>query len=181
MRRRFRRPKKVKPVEPRYRVNEKITAPQVMVIDEKGENLGVMETPQALQLAQEKELDLVEVFPKAEPPVCRILDYGKFQYKQDKQRHQAKLKQKKTGTKGVRLGLRTDVHDLDFKRRQAEKFLLKGNKVKIEMILRGREKAHKDLAKENLTRFLESINVPYTREEDIKSAPRGFVVLIAPE
>lgn len=181
MRRRFRRPKKFKPIDPRFRANEKILSDRVLVIDENDEQLGEMDTASAIDTAQGRGMDLVEVAPKARPPVCRILDYGKFQYQQAKQDRQAKAKQKKVDTKGVRIGLRTDTHDLNFKKDQSEKFLKKGHKVKVEILLRGREKAHKDLAKKALKDFLETLDAPYKIEEDVKSFPRGFHVTIAPE
>ncbi len=151
-----------------------------MLVGEDGAQLGEMSSSQALALAREKELDLVEVSPKAQPPVCRIMDYGKEQYKQSKQQRLAKAKQKSTETKGIRLGLRTDKHDLSNKQNQIEKFLKKGNKVKIEIVLKGREKAHQDLARENLKNFLGQIETPYKIEEDIKRFPAGFNVIIAP-
>lgn len=139
-----------------------------------------MFTSEALNMAREQELDLVEVSPKAQPPVCRIMDYGKQQYKQSKQQRIAKAKQKTVETKGVRMGLRTDTHDLDNKKDQIEKFLKKGNKVKVEIILKGREKAHQDLARDNMKNFLTKIETPHKIEEDIKRFPGGFNVILAP-
>jgi len=151
-----------------------------MVIDENGTMLGEMYTSEALNLAKEQEMDLVEVSPKSQPPVCRIMDYGKQQYKQSKQQRLAKAKQKTTETKSIRMGLRTDSHDLENKKNQIEKFLNKGNKAKIEIILKGREKAHHELARENLKNFLTKIEIPYKIEEDIKRFPGGFNIIIAP-
>ncbi len=139
-----------------------------------------MNTFEALNLAKESLLDLVEVSPKAMPPVCRIMDYGKQLYQQSKQMRLAKAKQKKVDTKGIRLGVRTDTHDLDFKKAQAEKFLGHGDKVKIEIVLKGREKAHQDLARKNLQDFISGITAPYKIEEQIKRFPGGFNVIIAP-
>lgn len=152
-----------------------------MVIDQDGVNRGIMDTADAILLAQEQEADLVEVSPLAKPPVCKITDYGKLQYKAAKQEQQQKAKQKKVETKGIRLGFRTDTHDLLFKKTQAEKFLTKGNKVKIEIVLRGREKAMQDKAKENLNAFIASITVPHRFEEEVKRGPMGFNALIVPE
>lgn len=152
----------------------------MLVIDEQGKQLGKMETQQALAIAREHMLDLVEVSPKAIPPVCRIMDYGKHLYQQSKQMRLAKAKQKKVETKGIRLGLRTDTHDLDFKRSQAEKFLKQGDKVKVDIVLRGREKAHQDLARTNLNNFISAITVPHRIEDPIKRFPGGFNVIIAP-
>ena len=153
----------------------------MLVIDESGKSLGEMANFEALDLARSKGLDLVEVSPNARPPVCRITDYGKFQYIKTKQTRLASAKQKKVELKGVRIGLKTGRHDLDFKKKQTEKFLSKGHKVKIEMILKGREKAHQDLAKNNLKEFADNISIPYRIEEDIKRSPRGFDIMITPE
>ncbi|PID51676.1 MAG: translation initiation factor IF-3 [Candidatus Moraniibacteriota bacterium] len=181
MRRRFRRKPKKKVQVPQMRANDRIFADPVVLIDHNGEHVGEIGLTEARAMAESVGLDLVEVSPKAQPPVCKILDYGKFQYAQAKQYKQNKSQQKVVSTKGVRIGLRTDTHDLTFKKRQAEKFLAKGNKVKVEIILRGREKAHQDLAKENITHFLETLEVPFRTEEDIKRFPGGFNTIIAPE
>lgn len=181
MRRRYGFRPKPKKLPPQHRANERIRIPRVLVIDNEGEMLGEMSTADALQTARGKELDLVEVSPKARPPVCRIMDFGKFQYQQSKQDRQAKAKQKKVGLKGVRIGLRTDEHDLLFKQNQVEKFLTKGNKVKIEILLKGREKAHQDLARELLVNFTKRIKIPFQIEEKIKRFPGGFNMTIIPE
>jgi translation initiation factor IF-3 len=162
------------------RINDGIRAPFVFVINDEGKQLGEMATQEAMILARESMLDLVEVSPKANPPVCRIMDYGKHLYQQSKQLRLAKAKQKKIDTKGIRLGLKTDTHDLEFKRVQSEKFLRQGDKVKIEIMLRGREKAHQDLARQNLQNFISAVTVPYKIEDPIKRFPGGFNVIIAP-
>ena len=162
------------------RINERIWAREVRVIGAAGEQLGVMTPQQAILIAKESGLDLVEVSPKAVPPVCRIMDFGKFQYQKSRQERQNKSKQKKFEIKGIRLGVRTDDHDLEFKKNQTDKFLKKGNKVKIEIILRGREKAHQDLARTNLIEFLKAIPTDYKVEQDIKKFPGGFNVIITP-
>jgi translation initiation factor IF-3 len=151
------------------------------VIDDDGSQLGLMSSLEALQIAKERETDLVEIAPLAKPPVCKIMDYGKFQYQQSKIKQGSKTKQKKVEIKGIRLGFRTDVHDLEFKKNQAEKFLKKGDRVRIEIRLKGREKAHQNMAWTNLEEFLKSISLPYKREQDIKRMPGGFNVLIVPE
>ncbi len=181
MRRRFRRkPKKTSRV-PQMRANERIFADPIILIDHNQEHIGEIGLKEAKTMAEEAGLDLVEVSPKARPPVCKILDYGKFQYTQAKQHRQSQAAQKTVSTKGVRIGLRTDTHDLDFKKRQAEKFLSKGNKVKVEIVLRGREKAHQDLARENINTFLKNLEMPYRTEEEVKKFPGGFNTIIAPE
>lgn len=180
-RRRHNRPKPKVQVKERLRINEQILALEVMVIDLAGENRGLMETAAAIALAKEQEADLVEVSPLAQPPVCKITDYGKLQYRQAKQDQQQKAKQKKVETKGIRIGFRTDKHDLLFKKTQAEKFLGKGNKVRVEIVLRGREKAMLDKARANITEFIQSIAIPHRFEEDIKRGPMGFNATIVPE
>ncbi|MCA9364362.1 MAG: translation initiation factor IF-3 [Candidatus Moranbacteria bacterium] len=181
IRRRYRPRKPQKEVIQRLRTNAQIKAPRILIIDESGQNLGEMSAQEALEIAKSRGLDLVEVYPKAVPPVCKITDHGKLQYQRTKQYRQNQSKQKKGGTKGVRLGMRTDVHDLTFKKNQTEKFLKKGNKVKIEMRLRGREKAHQDMAREVIKKFIEELEIPTKTEEEIKRSPQGFHTIIAPE
>lgn len=140
-----------------------------------------MPTSEALEMAKTRQLDLIEVSPNAKPPVCRVMDYGKFQYQESKQKRLAQAKQKKVETKEVRMGIRTESHDRDFKRSQVEKFLGKGDKVKIEIILKGREKAHQDLARKVILEFVALITVPYKVEEELKRFPGGFNILIIPQ
>ena len=167
---------------PITRTNEQIRALEVRVIrDFDGTQLGVMPTQKALELAREEMLDLVEIAPHAKPPVCKIMDFGKFQYQKSRLDRVNKSKQKKSEIKGIRLGMRTDTHDLEFKKAQAEKFLKKGAKVKVEITMRGREKAHQDLARAGLREFLRSISIPNKIEQEIKRYPGGFNVIIAPE
>lgn len=136
-----------------------------------------MSPNEALGMARERELDLVEVSPLANPPVCRIMDYGKFQYQHSKSN---KVKQKKIDLKELRIGFRTDTHDLEVRRNQAVKFLEKGNKVKIEIRLKGREKMHKDKAREMLSSFIKTIPFEYKIEQEVKSYPGGFNAIIIP-
>lgn len=180
-RRRYRRPQPKTVELPKARVNEQIRVPFVFLVDADGTVTESMPTEQAIARAKEQELDLVEVSPKATPPVCKILDYGKYLYAEGKKEQKAKSKQKKVETKGIRLRLRTDTHDLDFKRAQAEKFLTHGHKVKIELVLRGREKALPDKARDALREFLNSIKAPFGIEEDIKRFPNGLHIIIAPK
>lgn len=182
MRRRFRRkPKKTAKI-PQMRSNERIFTDPISLIDHNNEHKGETPLAEARALAESVGLDLVEVSPKANPPVCKIIDYGKFQYSQAKQYKQNKSQQKKVGTKGVKIGLRTGEHDLDFKKRQVEKFLKKGHKVKVDVVLRGREKAHMDLGRKNLENFIETIKeIPFKIENAIKKSPEGFNIIIAPE
>ncbi len=180
-RRRHNRPKPKPQAVQRFRANEKILAPVVFLIGSDGKSLGEMPTAKALEIAREEDLDLIEVSPQADPPVCKILEYGKFQYQQTKKEQQAKSNQKKVDIKGIRIGLRVDQHDLLFKKDQADKFLSKGQKVRIELLLRGREKAMRDRAKESMHAFLAMLSTPYKIEEDIKGMRNGISILIIPE
>lgn len=130
-------------------------------------------------MAREKGLDLIEIAPQANPPVCRIMDYGKYHYEKSKQERQKKAHQKKIEIKGVRIGVRTGHHDLETKAKQAEKFLKKGHKVRIEIILRGREKAHLDFAREKLDEFTKLISLEIKVEQEAKREPRGLSMIIA--
>lgn len=116
--------------------------------------LGVLSTRDALRMAQERGLDLVEVGPKANPPVCKILDYGAYQYRIERQQRKQKAKVKQIEVKGIRLSLNIGQHDRDVRLKKAKEFLDEGNKVKIEMILRGRENAHADLARQIISQFI---------------------------
>lgn len=136
---------------------------------------------EALKIAQERLLDLVEISATATPPVCKIMDFGKYQYQKSREERMQKSRQKKVDIKGIRLGVRTDDHDLEFKKNQAEKFLKKGDKVKIEIVMRGREKAHQDLARTSLISFIKTVAVPHKIEQEIKRFPGGFNVIIAPQ
>lgn len=135
-------------------MNEYIRVPQVRVIDEKGEQLGVFDTAAALQLARERELDLVEVSPIAQPPVCKIVDYGQLRYEANKKERKQKGKQKKTEVKGIRLSTTIGDHDIQVRVEQAKKFLEKGNKVQIELLLRGRQKMHPEIGKDVINKFV---------------------------
>jgi len=150
----------------------------VQVVDETGKNLGVLDTYKAIRMAQEHGLDLVEIAPTAKPPVCKIMDLGKYKYQQAKKEHQRKTKQKIIEIKGIRIGFSTSSHDLEHKAKQAGKFLTEGNKVRIEIKLKGREKSHQDLAKEKLNIFLTLIPVKHKVEEEPKKSPIGMTMTI---
>lgn len=135
---------------PQIRINHRIRVPEVRVIGEEGEMLGVLATHEALRRAQERGLDLVEVNPKAEPPVCKILDFGKFKYDEKKKAREAKRKQTVVEIKEIKLRPKTDDHDLEFKARAARRFLEAGHKVKFTVRFRGREITHPEKAQEQL-------------------------------
>lgn len=159
-------------------INNQIRAYQVRVIDETGKQLGVFSLTEALRLARERNLDLIQVTEKVEPPVCKIGDYGKYLYWLQKKEKGVKKSGK---VKGIRLRFNISRHDLETRARQAEKFLREGNKVKIEMILRGREKALGDFAKEKINQFLEILEklIPIKIEGKPKREPRGFTMIIS--
>jgi translation initiation factor IF-3 len=133
-------------------VNEEIRASEVRLIDEKGAQLGVIPTNEALQIARTRGTDLVEVAPNAVPPVCRLMDYGKFLYERSKREREARKSQKQTEVKEIRLRPKTGEHDIAYKLRDARRFLEKGAKVKIRIRFRGREITHPEVAKELLDR-----------------------------
>jgi len=160
------------------RINHQIRVPEVRLIDETGKQIGVVKTGEALRMALEKGLDLIEVAAKTVPPVCRIADFGKFQYQREKQMRQQKVHQKKTGLKGIRIGLNTARHDLELRINQAEGFLKKGYKVRIEIILRGREKAFQNSAKKKIEEFKSLLGEGVVIEQSITRQPRGFSMII---
>jgi len=135
---------------PQVRINQRIRVPEIRVIGEDGEMLGIMTTSDALRRAQEKGLDLVEVNPKADPPVCKILDFGKYKYDEKKKAREAKRKQSVVEIKEIKLRPKTDDHDLQFKTRAAHRFLEAGHKVKFTVRFRGREITHPEKAQEQL-------------------------------
>ena len=144
-------------IEKKLRVNEKIRAREVRVIGPDGAQLGIMSPDQALRIATEGGLDLVEVSPDAVPPVCRILDYGKYRYQLNKKAQEAKKKQKTIQVKEVKFRPKTDEHDYEFKKNNIIRFLTKGKKVKATVIFRGRENMHRDIGYRILTRLRQEV------------------------
>ena len=136
------------------RVNERIRACEVRLIDEEGQMVGVMTSSQALAMARERGLDLVEVSPMAVPPVCKLMDYGRFKYEQSKKENEARKHQKVSEVKEIRLSPRTDDHDLSVKARKIEEFLAEGDKVKVGVRFRGRELAHPELGRQLLEKII---------------------------
>lgn len=160
----------------RVRTNEQIWAREVRLIDEEGKQLGVMSRDQALEIARNKDLDLVEVSPDSRPVVCRIINYDKYRYQLEKKEKQQRKTSKKTEMKEVRLGVRTGEHDLDFKRKKVMEFLKDGRKVKIELVMKGRERAHRELAREVLVAFLDKLKdeTDIKVEQPVFPSQRGF-------
>lgn len=157
MQRRYRKPRpQFDPIK-KFRVNEQIKVPRVFLIDERGQKIGEMNFIDALNQARDAELDLVEVSPLINPPVVKIMDYGQYRYETEKKIRKAKAHQKIAETKAIRLSFRIKGKDLETRKNQALNFLNDGNKVKIDLILKGREKAHRDLAINNLREFIRSL------------------------
>ncbi|MFQ6049591.1 MAG: translation initiation factor IF-3 [Candidatus Paceibacterales bacterium] len=159
-------------------VNNRIRAPQVRLVDDAGKQVGVVPLEEALRKARERGLDLVQVTEKVKPPVCKIMDYGKYLYKLKKKEKGIK---KSSEIKGIRLRFNISLHDLETRVNLAEKFLKKGNRVKVEMVLRGREKGLPQFAKEKIKQFLEILEkrIPIKIEGELKRVPRGFIMIIA--
>jgi translation initiation factor IF-3 len=162
-------------------VNDAIRAKEVRVIDADGEQLGIMSVRDALRIAEERELDLVEVAPNAKPPVCRIMDYGKHRYEQSKREKLARKKQKVVTVKEVRMSPKIDDHDFEVKVRAAERFLKAGDKVKVSVRFRGREIVHADLAKSKLTELAELLKDIGTVERLPKLEGRQMITVLAPK
>ncbi len=141
--------------ERRLRINDMIRVPEVRLISADGRQAGVVSTDQAMELARENGLDLVEVSPMARPPVCKILDYGKYKFEQEKRIKESKRKQKLGKLKEIRMQPKIETHDLQFKARQVRQFLEEGNKVKVTIRFRGRELAHTEIGRDVLGRILE--------------------------
>jgi translation initiation factor IF-3 len=157
-----------------------IRVPEVRVIDAEGEQLGIMATDKALALAEEQGLDLVEVSPTARPPVCRIMDYGKYKYELNKKQKESKKKQHTVQVKEVKFRPKTEEHDYQFKKRHAEEFLSKGHKVKITMMFRGRELDHRELGMKMLGRLEEDLAEVGTVERAAKFEGRLITMFMAP-
>jgi translation initiation factor IF-3 len=138
-------------------VNERIRVREVRVIDENGEQLGIMPPPQALAIARQKGLDLVEIAATANPPVCRIMDFGRYQYQEQKRARSAKKHQKIIEVKEIKFRPKVDEHDYQFKKKHIERFLLDGDKVKATIFFRGREMAHPEIGRRILERLIEEL------------------------
>ncbi len=163
------------------RINEEIRGKEVRLISPDGEQLGIVPVKEALRMAQEKELDLVEIAPNAKPPVCRIMDFGKFKYEQSKREKEARKKQRVISVKEVKIRPNIEEHDLDVKTKNAVKFLQEGDKVKVTLMFRGRELAHADLGKQLLTRMAETTREIATIERQPKVEGRNMVMILAPK
>ncbi|HTU02016.1 MAG TPA: translation initiation factor IF-3 [Candidatus Sulfotelmatobacter sp.] len=163
------------------RVNDRIRIREVRVILPDGTQLGIVPTEEALSKAYALNLDLVEVAPEARPPVCRIMDYGKFRYEQSKKAREAKKKQTVIELKEIKLRPKTEEHDFQFKTKHAERFLKEGNKAKVTMMFRGREMVRMDRGKALLTRFVETLKEVAVVEQPPKVEGRNMTLILAPK
>jgi len=177
---RGRGPRFVPPPPDAHRINRHIRVPQVRLVGADGSQLGVVAIEDALRRAEEAQLDLVEVAPAAQPPVCRILDYGKFKYQQHKKEAEARRKQATTTVKELRLGYRTDVGDLERQIQRAREFLEGGDRVKFSLRFRGREMAYQDLGREKLMRVCEALKDMASVEGNPRMEGRLMGVVLAP-
>ncbi|MBN8291598.1 translation initiation factor IF-3 [Rhodobacter sp. NTK016B] len=162
------------------RVNDRIRAPEVRLIGAEGENIGVVPPARAMALAGEAGLDLVEISPNATPPVCKIMDFGKFKYEQQKREAEARKKQKTIEIKEIKFRPNTDTHDYDVKMRSVQKFLGEGDKVKVTLRFKGREMAHQQLGMELLNRVASDVEEIGKIENMPKLEGRQMVMMIAP-
>ena len=162
------------------RVNDRIRAPEIRLIGAEGENVGVVTPSRALAMAEDAGLDLVEISPNASPPVCKIMDFGKFKYEQQKRESEARKKQKTIEVKEVKFRPNTDTHDYDVKMRNVFKFLENGDKVKVTLRFRGREMAHQELGRDLLLRVAEDTKEHGKVENMPKMEGRQMIMMIGP-
>lgn len=177
---RGRGPRFVPPPPDAHRINRHIRVPQVRLVGADGTPFGVVPIEDALRRAEEAQLDLVEVAPTAQPPVCRILDYGKFKYQQHKKEAEARRKQATTTVKELRLGYRTDVGDMERQIAKAREFLAAGDRVKFSLRFRGREMAYQDLGRQKLLSVCEALKDAATVEGNPRMEGRLMGVVLAP-
>lgn len=162
------------------RVNERIRISPIRLIDDEGEQIGIVSTDEARAMAEERGLDLVEVSPNARPPVCRLMDYGKYKYEQARKAREARKKQHNIQVKEVKLRPKIEEHDLEFKLRHARRFLEEGDKVKFTLIFRGREVTHPELGERVLERVREALRDIGGVEAEIARDGRNMTMLMAP-
>jgi len=162
-------------------MNGEIRDREIRVISSTGEMLGVMSPREAMRLAEEEDLDLVKISPNAVPPVCKIMDFGKFKFEQAKKEKENRRNQKVVELKEVQLSMTIDVGDLNVKAKHATRFLGEGNKVKVSIRLRGRQMAHANLAKDVMDGFAESLNEVAVVEKPINMEGRNLIMILAPK
>lgn len=162
------------------RVNKDIATAQVRLIDQEGENVGVVTTPDALERAEMVGLDLVEISPGADPPVCKILDYGRYKYEDQKKKNEARKKQKVIDVKEIKMRPNIDQHDYDVKMRSINRFIGEGDKVKVTLRFRGREMVHQELGLKVLNRVREQVDEIAKVEQFPKMEGRQMIMIVAP-
>ena len=163
------------------RVNRDIAVAQVRLIDEQGENLGVVSKDEAIERAEDAGMDLVEISPGAEPPVCKILDYGRFKYQDQKKKNEARKKQKTIDIKEIKMRPNIDQHDYDVKMRSINRFIADGDKVKVTMRFRGREMVHQELGLKVLDRVRDQLDEVAKVEQFPKMEGRQMIMVVAPK
>jgi len=164
----------------RQRVNDQIKISPLRVIGTDGEQLGILERDEALRVAADAGLDLVEVAPQARPPVCRVMDYGKYKYEQAKKSHKSRAKSHEVKQKEIRVRPKTEKHDLGFKIRRAREFLEDGDKVMVNMLFRGRELTHLDFAAQNMQAFVDALADVADVERGPSREGRRMILVLAP-
>ena len=162
------------------RINRRIRAREIRVIGSDGQQLGIMSPEMAYTKAQEQELDLVEISPDSRPPVCRIMNYGKFKYEQKKKDAEAKKHQGSTSVKEVKFRPKIEVHDYTFKVNRIKEFLTEGHKVKVTMMFRGREITRQDMARKIMDRVIEDIKINGVPESIPKLEGRNMIMVVSP-
>ncbi|MGD2026345.1 MAG: translation initiation factor IF-3 [Anaerolineales bacterium] len=163
-----------------YRINERIRAPEVRLINEDGENVGIVKIQEALQAAYDANLDLVEIAPQADPPVCRVIDYGKFMYERTKKEKEAKKAQKTIEIKEIRLRPKTTDHHKGFKVRDARRWLTEGKKVRVRVRFRGRERDYPEIAVQDLNEIAEELSDVSVVEQKPSFEGRTMLMVLAP-
>ncbi len=162
------------------RINERIRVPEVRLIDENGEQVGIIPTADALERAREKDLDLVEVSPTSKPPVCRILDYSKYKYEQEQKAKQARKHQQQVNVREIKLRPKIAQHDYETKRGHVERFLKQQDKVKVTIMFRGREQSHPERGRMLLDRLLQDVSEIGVMEQEPLQEGRNMTMLLAP-
>src|SRR5690349_16368872 len=170
-----------RPQGDRLRINHRIRVPEVRVIGDDGEQLGVMTTQEALRIAEERGVDLVEISPRAFPPVCRVMDYGKYKYEQAKKKQQARKHASTVEIKEIKFRPKTEEHDMDFKVKHVRRFLEEGNKVRLVIVFRGREITHPQTGANVLNRVVDATQDICTVEVNPNMEGRRMVMILAPK
>jgi translation initiation factor IF-3 len=165
----------------KHKINDEILANELRVVDASGGQLGILSRRDALRMAEEQEIDLVEIAPQAKPPVCKLIDYGKFLYEIQKREKDVKKAQTHTTLKEIRFKAGTDVHDFEFKTRHAREFLIDGHKVKATVFFRGREVTRQELGSVKLQKFIDMLADVSKVDQPMRSEGRTLTVTLAPE